>query len=377
MFGRGIPLFKLFGFSVRLDWSWLIIFVLITWSLASGMFPFYYPDLSAATYFWMGLTGALGLFFSIVLHELGHSLIARRYGVEMRGITLFIFGGVAEMRNEPPSPSAELAIAVAGPIVSFAIGLICLAAGFAGNAAGLIPGIRGVLMYLGWINLALVGFNLIPAFPLDGGRVLRALLWHHQNNLKSATRISSSIGSGFGMVLILLGIMSFIGGNVIGGMWWFLLGLFLRGASQMSYQQVIVRRALEGEDVDRFMQSHVETVPPTATLQEFVDDYVYAHHFKMFPVTDNGRLEGCMTTKKIKEVPRDEWSRHTVAEFAEACGEENTIEANADATAALAKMSNDGPSRLIVTEGGRLRGVISLKDMMKFISLKVELEGAT
>lgn len=374
MFGKGIPLFKLFGFSVKLDWSWLIIFVLIVWSLSAGAFPQFFPDLQPMTYFWMGLAGALGLFISIVCHEFGHAMVARRYGVEMRGITLFIFGGVAEMKDEPPSAKAEFAIAVAGPIVSVIIGVACLAAGAAGRTAGIIPGIYGVLLYLGWINLVVVAFNLIPAFPLDGGRMLRAVLWHFQGSLKSATRITSSIGSGFGVVLIVLGVISFIGGNFVGGLWWFILGLFLRGVAQMSYQQLLVRRALEGESVSRFMQSEVQTVPPSATLQEFVDDYVYKHHYKMFPVAENGALQGCMTTKKLKDLPRDQWASHTVAELAEPCSDENTIDADADATSALSRMSGSDNSRLIVTDHGNLRGIVSLKDMMKFISLKVELE---
>lgn len=375
MFGKGIPLFRLFGFSVKLDWSWLILFVLITWSLAAGTFPMYFKELTKAAYLSMGIAGALGLFFSIVFHELGHSLIARRCGVEMRGITLFIFGGVAEMKSEPPSAMAEFAIAIAGPVVSALIGLVCLAAGYGGRSAGLSAGIYGVLMYLGWINLVLVAFNMIPAFPLDGGRVLRALLWRARNNLKSATRTTAAIGSGFGIMLIVLGVLSFIGGNFVGGMWWFLLGMFLRGAAQMSYQQLIVRRALEGESVRRFMQSRVETVPPTATLEEFVDDYVYRHHFKMFPVAENGKLLGCMTTRKLKEMPRDQWSQHTVSEIAEPCSDDNTIDADADATVALAKMSSGGQSRLMVTQDGQLSGIVSLKDLMKFIALKVELEG--
>jgi Zn-dependent protease/CBS domain-containing protein len=372
--GKGIPLFRLFGFSVRLDWSWLIIFVLLTWSLSAGTFPYFFPGLQATTYFWMGLVGALGLFFSIVLHELGHSLAARRHGVEMRGITLFIFGGVAEMSEEPPSPKAELAIAIAGPIVSVLISAVCLSTGWLGQAVNVHLSVRGVLLYLGWINLALVAFNMIPAFPLDGGRVLRAVLWGQKGDLKAATRITSAIGSGFGVVMILFGALNFIGGNFIGGMWWFLLGMFLRGAAQTSYQQLLVRRALEGEPVSRFMQSEVVTVPAGATIREFVDDYVFKYHHKMYPVTDNGSLQGYMSTRMVKQWPATDWAQHTVGEVASACSDENSISPDADALKALSKMSQHGLSRLIVRDNGQLVGVVTLKDLMRFISLKVELE---
>jgi Zn-dependent protease len=175
MSGKGIELFRLFGFSVRIDWSWLIIALLVTWSLAAGVFPDHYPDLGQSVYWWMGVCGALGLFASILLHELGHSLVARQYGVEMRGITLFIFGGVAEMADEPPSAKAELAIAVAGPIVSVLAGAACYGLATVGNARGWGTSVTGVLSYLALINGILVAFNLVPAFPLDGGRVLRAI----------------------------------------------------------------------------------------------------------------------------------------------------------------------------------------------------------
>jgi Zn-dependent protease len=375
MFTQSIPLFKIFGFSVKADWSWLIVVVLVTWSLAAGAFPFYFPQLSSATYLAMGIAGAFGLFLSIVLHELGHSLAARRYGVDMRGITLFIFGGVAEMKDEPPSPMAEFVIAIAGPLVSVAIGVACLASGALASFAGVPVGLYGVLYYLGWINLVLVAFNMVPAFPLDGGRVLRALLWHYSESLAWSTRITSIIGSGFGILLIVLGVVSFISGDFIGGMWWFLLGMFLRGAARMSYQHVLVRQVLAGETVDRFMHRDVVTVPPSTTVQEFVDDYVFRHHYKMFPVADNSDLLGCMTTARLKDIPRQEWPRHTVAEMAEPCGEENTIDPRADAAQALSKMSGNGRSRLMVVDNGRLVGIVAIRDMMKIIGLKMELEG--
>ena len=226
------------------------------------------------------------------------------------------------------------------------------------------------------INGTLVAFNLVPAFPLDGGRMLRSVLWHLRGNLRWATRITTMFGSAFGFLLIALGVLSFVSGNPWGGIWSFLMGLFLRGAAQSSYQQLLVRRALEGEPLARFVQPDVRTVPPSINLQELVNDYVYRYHFKMFPVVDEDRLVGCITTRAVKEVPQDQWAQRTVADVAEPCSEENTIDLGADAIDALGKMHRNGASRLIVVDQGRLRGVISLKDLLRLISLKLELEEA-
>lgn len=373
MFTKRIKILDLLGFPIFLDLSWFIIVILITWSLATNLFPQFYEELADSTYWWMGLAGALGLFVSILAHELGHAVVARRFDLPMRGITLFIFGGVAEMTREPPSAKAEFFVAIAGPIVSVVIAAACYAAGVYGQPYLPIP-VAGVFWYLGMINAVVVVFNLIPAFPLDGGRVLRSILWHFRGSLRWATRITSSIGSGFGLVLILLGVFSFVGGNFIGGMWQFLIGMFLRGAAQMSYQQVLIRNALEGEPIERFMHGDVISVSPQTTIRDLVENYIYRHHHKMFPVTDNERLVGCVTTRDVQEIPRSEWDQRTVGEISNPCGSENTIQKEADATQALAKMNSNGASRLMVVENERLMGILSLKDLLKFISLKVELE---
>lgn len=374
MFGKRYDLFTLFGFKIRIDLSWFIIAILITWSLAEGFFPFYYEGLSSATYWWMGAAGALGLFGSIVLHELSHAVVARRYGLRMKGITLFIFGGVAEMQDEPPSPKVEFMVAIAGPIASILIGAAFFGLYRIGQFTGWPGAANGVLAYLAIINVVLVGFNLVPAFPLDGGRVLRSVLWHWKNNLRWATRVTTQFGSGFGIALIVLGLFSVISGNFLGGMWWFLIGMFLRGAAQMSYQQVLLRQALEGEPVSRFMKAEPVTVPAHISLQELVDDYIYKHHFKMFPVVDDGKLRGSISTRQVKGVPREEWARQTVETLVEPCSQENTVRPETDAMKALEKLNQTGASRLLVVDGTRLVGIIALKDLMKFLSLKVELE---
>ncbi len=374
MFGKNIRLFSLFGFEVKIDASWLIIAFLVTWSLAEGFFPSRIHGLPAATYWWMGVAGALGLFLSVVFHELCHSLVARQFGLAMRGITLFIFGGVAEMAEEPPSPKAEFLMAAAGPAAS-----IALAAGwyamFAGTHGVWPPAVTAVFYYLGMINGLLAVFNLIPAFPLDGGRMLRAGLWRWKGNVRWSTRVASSVGSGFGVFLIVLGIFTAFRGNFLGGMWWFLIGLFLRNAAQASYQQLVVRRALEGEPVRRFMIPDPITVPASISLRELVEDYFYRHHFKMFPVVRDARLVGCVTTGQVKDFPREEWDQHSVQEIATNCSAENTVPPDMDAVQALAKMNQTGITRLMVVEGDRLVGIVSLRNLLDFLSLKIDLEG--
>ncbi len=373
MFGNRITLFRLLGFEVRIDTSWLLLALLVTWSLAKGIFPGSYKGVSESTYWVMGVLGALGLFFSIIFHELCHSLVATRYGIPMKGITLFIFGGVAEMDDEPPSARSEFFMAVAGPLSSFVLGLAFHGISYAGRQLGWPGTIPTVTSYLGFINLLLASFNLIPAFPLDGGRVLRSILWGWKGNLRWATRVSSGFGSAFGVVLIFLGIFSIFRGNFIGGLWWLMIGFFLRNAAQMSYSQLLARKVLEGEKVRRFMVTDPVTVSRTLTLDEFINDYVYRYHYKMFPVVSYGRLAGCITVRQAAEIPREIWKEHTVGEIAAPCSPDITIGPDEDAVRALATMSRTGNSRLLVVEGERLLGILTLKDMLQFLSLKLEL----
>ena len=374
MFGKTITLFKLFGFAVRIDLSWLIILALVVWSLAGVIFPSQFEGLHWGAYLAMGLVAALGLFASIVFHELCHSLVARRYGMPMKGITLFIFGGVAEMGEEPPGPKAELLMAVAGPLASLVVAGIFLGLWWVGALLAWPKTATAVLRWIGLINAILVAFNLIPGFPLDGGRILRAALWHQKGDLRRATQTASKVGAGFGMVLIVLGIFNLLLLHPLGGLWWILIGMFIRAAARQGYQQVLVRQALQGEPVRRFMSDEPVTVSGDTSVERLVEDYVYRHHFKMFPVTDDGRLAGCVTTRDVKDVPREQWTQRRVADIARVCTDENTIAADEDAMRALSRMSHGQVSRLLVVEGDRLVGVLSLKDLLEFLSLKIELE---
>lgn len=374
MFGSRITLFRIAGMAVRIDWSWIFLVALVTWTLAVSFFPMQYRGLPARDYWTMGAIGAVGLFVSILIHELCHSIVARRSGVPMNGITLFIFGGVAEMESEPDQPGPELRIALAGPLATVAliVFLFPIAALMRQQHWPVIP--TAIVSYLAMINLVLLVFNIIPAFPLDGGRVLRAALWKWKGNVRWATRVASQIGSGFGVLLIFLGVVRMVTGDFIGGIWSFLIGGFLRNAAAMSYQQVILRESLRGSPVRRFMKSEVVTVPRETSVADLVENYFYKYHYRMFPVVDDGKIAGCVSTREVAQLPRAEWGRQSVGAIATRCTPENSVSAGMDAVDALAKMHRSGTSRLLVVEGDRLVGILTLKDLLSFLALKVELE---
>lgn len=374
---RGVfRLFRIFGFEVKLNVTWLLLALLITWTLAAGLFPADYPDLAPATYWWMGLAGAAGILFSIVFHELTHSLVARRYGLPIKGITLFIFGGVAEMEAEPARPEVEFLMAVAGPLASLLLAGIFHQAEWMAEAWSWPVAVVGVLHYLALLNLVLAIFNLVPAFPLDGGRMLRAGLWHWMGDLRRATRIASRIGSGFGIALIVFGALAFIQGSFVAGMWWVLIGTFLRSAASSSYRQLLIRDALRDKLVRELMSTEPVTVESATTLERLLEDYVYRHHFKMLPVVDEGQLKGCVTVRDITQVPREQWSSATVADVMSPCSPGNTVSPDTRASRLLADMGKPGGagSRLMVVDDHRLVGVISLRDLAEYVALKLELE---
>jgi Zn-dependent protease/CBS domain-containing protein len=372
---RQFRLFTLFGFEVRLDLSWLLLALLISWSLGAGMFPADYPGLPPRTYAWMGVAGALGVFFSIVFHEFSHSMIARHYGMPIKGITLFIFGGVAEMEEEPPGPKSEFLMAIAGPLASFLLAFIFARIEAIALLRGWPTPVVGVSNSLAYINTVVAVFNLVPAFPLDGGRMLRAALWYFRRDMNSATRIASQMGSGFGFALMLLGIIAFVQGNIIGGMWWFLIGIFLRGAAAASYQRLMLHDMLHKQPVSNFMRSDPVTVPPSVTIREWVEDYVYRHHFKMFPVVQDAVLSGAVTIDDIREIPKENWHKMTVRDVMKPCSDDNTIAAHMDMEKLLTAMMHPGKqTRYMVVDGDRLVGVIALKDVLELVALKMEIE---
>ncbi|MFT7824548.1 MAG: site-2 protease family protein [Sulfurimonas sp.] len=374
MLRRKRELFKLLGFTVSVDVSWGIILFLVIWSLAEGAFPAYYPNLSMQTYWIMGVIGALGLFVSIIIHEFSHSLVARKYGLDIKGITLFIFGGVAEMKDEPDNPKTEFFMAIAGPIASLLLSVLFGALYQVATIAELSIPTIGIFGYLSVINLLLALFNMVPAFPTDGGRILRALLWWTKGDLHWATLMASRISVGFALFIIITGFMHMVQGNLIGGIWWILIGSFLFSAANSSYQSLLIKQSFAGKNVREFMNPNPVTVPSHLTLQEFVDRYLYPYHYKMFPVTDHGDISGIITLGALKSVPPEEWTRSKVGQVAQKSAPINTISAASSVQDAIRIMNENGVGRMLVSENHRIVGIITLKDLLEFFALKIELE---
>jgi Zn-dependent protease/predicted transcriptional regulator len=310
-----------------------------------------------------------------VVHEFSHSVVARRNGLPMKGITLFVFGGVAEMEAEPSNAKTEFLMAIAGPLASVGIGVVFYAIGAAAGAT-LPVEVIAVVNYLADINFLLAIFNMIPAFPLDGGRVFRAFLWRRSGNLVRATRTAAFAGSIFGLLLMAGGLFQLFNGNFVGAVWWFLLGMFLRSVSAASYQRVFMQSVLEGEPVRRFMNPNPVTVKPDITVLDLVENYIYKYHHKMFPVvTDSQELMGCVSTEQVKQMPRSEWNQHSLREITQPCSPQNTVTPDTNAANVLSIMSHEGDRGLIVVDNKRVVAFVSPKDLLHFLSAKLELEG--
>jgi Zn-dependent protease len=367
-----IRLFRVLGIPISLDVSWLIILALSTWTLQQ-LFATEVPDQAPETYWLMGGSVSLAFFGCILLHELGHAVVARSTGIPVRGITLFLFGGVAEMEREPPSAGGEFFMAIAGPVVSLVLAGVCwLLATMGSDARWPEPLVAG-LAFLSVMNVMVLAFNLVPAFPLDGGRVLRSILWGLWGDLRRATYWAALLGQGFAWFLIFMGIADVVTGN-FRGLWLGLIGLFLNNAARASYREVLMQKMLEGEPVRHFMNTDPVVVPPHLDLRHLVDDYVYRYHRKLFPVASNGHLEGVIRTQALRQYPRDEWDRHTIGEAMNQDWNALSIPADADALKALARMKQTGSTGLLVTEGDHLVGMVNLKDLMRFLDHKMALE---
>jgi Zn-dependent protease/CBS domain-containing protein len=382
MFGNRWQLIRLAGIPISVDASWLIILALLTLSLASGFptilhnyFPSTQHELPSYVYWIMGLITALAFFGCILLHELGHAIVARARGMPIRGITLFLFGGVAELGGEPPSAATEFLMAVAGPAVSIVLAIAFALVAIFGASANWPYEVVAILGCLAAINGFVLAFNLIPAFPLDGGRVLRSIFWGVSGDLAGATYWASLFGRGFAWIFIALGVLQFFHGEWLGGIWIGMIGLFLNSAAQSGYQQVVVRQALEGEPVRRFVQTEPIVVEPTLDLQHWVDEYVYRYHHRAFPVVSNGRLEGIISTRVLNAIPHSRWADHTVGEVMTHDLKSIAIDADADAMKALSKMQQAESSRLLVVDHDHLLGIVTIKDLLQLLNLKLELEG--
>jgi Zn-dependent protease/CBS domain-containing protein len=384
MFGMRWRIVRLLGIPVYIDASWLIILALMTLSLAQAFpvllqdyFPAVAPATAAFIYWIMAVVAAVAFFGCILLHELGHAIVARTHGAPIRGITLFLFGGVAEIGEEPASAGNEFLMAVAGPAVSLLLALFLGGLALAGRVVGWPPPVILVLAYLGFFNLAVLVFNLIPAFPLDGGRVLRSILWGVTGNLRKATYWCARIGQVFAFLLMAFGVLQIFRGYMWDGIWLGLIGMFLNNAARSGYEQVLIRQALQGEPIRQFMTTDPIAVPPSLDLRHWVEDYVYRYHHKAFPVVEGGHLEGLIDTRDLAAIPRAEWERHTVREVMRHDLEGLTVSPDTDALQALTRIRRAPAARLLVTEGGRLVGILGVKDLMHFLNVRLELEGGS
>jgi len=362
---------RLFGITVGFDLSWLIIAALVTYSLATGVFadPDKLPGASDSLRWLLGGVGAVCLFTSVLFHEFAHALAARQYGVGTRRITLFLFGGVAELDDEPPTPLAEFVIALAGPAASLVAALISFAvARVAGSMAGSEP-LVVAMVWVAQINLMLALFNLVPAFPLDGGRVLRSILWWWRKDLLSATRISSAIGQGFAFILLGLGILRILAsGSITDGVWLCLIGMFIRNAARSAYREVAWRQLLAGEPVSQFMRRDPVVVPRHISIEELMSSYVQPHRLSSFPVVDDRRLLGVVNARLAAQTPRIEWDRQSVGTLTEPCSTTNTVAPETDALEAFGRMRRGRQPRLLVVEGEDLVGTLTLADLLKGLS---------
>lgn len=390
--GRGFHLMRVANVDVFLDLSLLIIFTLVTVSLGAGVFPLWHPDWSAATVWLTALAAAVLFFLSVLTHELSHALVGRMQGIDIPRITLFVFGGAAHMTEEPKHWRAEFWMAIVGPVTSFAIGIVCLtiAGAIAGPIdfeaadperlfAGLGP-LPTLLLWLGPINILLAVFNLVPGFPLDGGRVLRAALWGFTGDLRRATRWASNAGQVFAWLLIVAGISMLLGFSVpvfgsgtVSGLWLALIGWFLNNAALSSYRQLLVTEALADVPVVRLMLADVRTVAPGLSVRALVDDYMMSSDQRAYPVVDGGRLNGMVCLEDVRKVPRAEWDSTRVADIMTA--EVATVGPDDAAAEALAALGQRQINQLPVVDGqGRVRGLVRREDVLRWLAVHGDLD---
>ena len=371
---RAIPLIKVFGIPIRVDPTWFIIFALVAWTLAAAYFPLTFKGMDRYVYWIMGTIASLLLFVSVLVHELGHSYAAQRLNIPVKGITLFLFGGVSETLDEPRSAKAEWIMTVAGWGLSLAIAVVCYGASLAiTDTSQFALATFGVVRYLAWVNLLLFIFNGLPGLPLDGGRLLRAAIWYFTGNVQKATYIASTTGSVFGVTLIVGGVLMLFTGNLIGGMWFILIGFFLRNGARSSYQQLVVRRALEGVPVGEVMSDRVITIPAEMSIEQAVNEYFLKHHYHSFPVLEGGKLIGIVSLHDVREVHRDAWPHTTIGQVANRQVVELALHREDDLMDAVTKMARFNVGRLPVIDDGHMIGIVSRRDIMHRLSTKTDL----
>lgn len=390
MLRSGFSIGRVFGISIRIDWSWLFIFILVTWNLAA-VFGEVHSDWGAGLTWGVAVVAALLFFASVLAHELAHSLVARAQGVSVRSITLFLFGGVSSIERDPSSARNELVMAFVGPLTSIVIGMALLL--IAGAGAGPISAsitdptqtiarlnpLTTLLIWLGSVNVFVGLFNLIPGFPLDGGRVVRSILWAVTDNLRRATRWASGLGQLIAWLMIVAGIAMVFGvqipffGTGLGGLWLAFIGWFLSTASAQSYRQLVIHDILEGVAVSRMMRSHPPTVAPNSSVSSLVYDHIMGHDDHAFPVIEDGRLVGLVTLEDVRHTSREAWEVTVVREIMTPADRLVVVRPGQDAAEALNKLTERGVGQLPVTEDHRLLGLLRRQDLVNWLQLHAEL----
>jgi Zn-dependent protease/CBS domain-containing protein len=366
--------FHVFGFEIKADASWLFLVILIGWMLSTKTFPAMLPGQQDTIYQFMAVAAIAGILVSIIAHEVAHAIIAEYYKMPILGITLFIFGGVAEMKGEPSHPKGECLMAIAGPAMSLMMGLIFNALSNL-SAVGGADSISVCLAYLGTINFIIAAANMLPAFPLDGGRALRAILWARKKNLVEATRIASSLGATFAYGI--LGYACYVivmHDDLLQGMWWSLFGFFLHGSASYAVQQTEHRTILGPETVARFMLRNPVTISPDLTITEVVDRYISQHYQRSFPVVENGRLVGLLNLQSILVLDRHKWQWLHVGSTMEPVSDKNSIAAHTSAAEAMDHMQRENREFILVAENEKLQGILSIRDIMAYLSINTKID---
>lgn len=362
-----VRLGRIAGIELGVNWSWLIAAVLFTWVLADGVFPQTNPGLGDGVYLAMALVAVVVFFASLVAHEFGHALQARREGVAIDGITLWVFGGVAKLAGPFPTPEAELRIALAGPAVSLVLGLIFLA------VAALLPlpaAADGVVHWLGNTNLVLLAFNMLPALPLDGGRVLRALLWRSRRDFRAATRTAAALGRGFGQGLIALGVLAVVAGGGASGVWLAFIGWFLLGAADAEARAAELGGLVSGLRVADAMVRDPVVVAPDLSLEDFLERVFFAHRHTAYPVVDDaGRAQGIVSFRDALRLPRDRWQELRVADVMVPIERSDIFAPDLALEEAMRRLAGSQLRRALVVRGPELIGLLSVTDVVRLLEL--------
>jgi Zn-dependent protease/CBS domain-containing protein len=359
-----IQLGRIAGIRIGVNWSWMIVLVLIVWTLADGVFPSQNPGHSDGTYLAMAVAAAFVFFASLLLHELGHALQARRDGMEIDGITLWLFGGVAQFKGAFPSAGAEFRIAIAGPLVSLGLGVLFVLLA----VLGLPEALDAVVAWLGYINLSLLVFNLLPALPLDGGRVLRSALWYARGDFAWATHVAADVGRGFGYLFIAGGLFFLIFEGSFSGAWLAFIGWFLLQAATAEARYVATQQALEGLIVGDLMVRDPVTVEADLSLGQFMDEVAWSRRFTTYPVLEHGRPIGLLAFRSIAGVPRSEWDARPVRDLMIPREQVPQLAEGESAVGALAKLSASEVNRGLVVEDGHLAGFLSITDLARALA---------